>query len=157
MPPRGQRPARQVLEPLREAGHVLVQAVQHRRGMRRLQALAQGPHPLGALAHLAPRRRFQALLQPVHPQLALADEPPRIGDAGTAGVELRLPLLALRPPGAQEPRAPGGEVRHQLFLDPGEQLGGRGGCGRAHVGGEVGDGEVDLVADRADGRHRACG
>jgi len=44
----------------------------------------------------------------------------------------------------------GGRVGHQ-------QLGRRRGRGRAQVGGEVGDGEVDLVAHRAHHRHRAGG
>ena len=55
----------------------------------------------------------------------------------------RMPRCEPRSEASRRRRQPLGGIGHH-------QLGGRRGRGRAHVGGEVGDGEVDLVPDAAD-------
>ena len=67
---------------------------------------------------------------------------------------MRHPPLGLRPPRAEQPRAPRDQIGDQLLLDASDQLGRGSRCRRAHVRGEIRDGEVDLVAN---GAHRRNG
>ena len=86
----------------------------------------------------------------------------RAGDAG----ERRPRQQLVQPPSSRcrrarsadaTPSRQGVDVAGELVLAPHDELGGRRWRRRAQVGDEVGDGDVGLVADRGDDRHRRGG
>src|SRR5258705_6601197 len=155
MAARGQRAAGQGLELLLQPGHLALEPVQPLARMLGLQPLAQRAQRLVPNGDPVVQEVFDPLPGAVQPQLPVADQPARIGDARAQLVQHALPSLELAAHRAGQPGAALREIRHQFVLHPGDQLCRRRGSGSAQVGAVVGDGDVDLVPDRADGGDRA--
>src|SRR3954464_6897023 len=157
VPARGPRALPQRPELLIEAGDLPLQPVQPLARMLLRKSLAEGAQAVLARGELLGVRALEPLAQAIQPELTLADQAPGIGDARSRLVQLRPLPLQLRPQRALQAGPALREIGRELALHPRDQLRGGGGGGRAHVGAEVRDGEVHLVADGAHHRHRAGG
>jgi hypothetical protein len=133
-----------------EAARLARQGAREQRVGARRAGIDRRPTP----RQVAAASRTQPLRQQIEPVAAPRQGLARPGQAQGDPVQaLRLPLQAA--PGAPDER---GAVRvEQLERRAGRrrhQLGRGGGCRRTQVGGEVGQGDVGLVADAAHHRHR---
>ena len=106
----------------------------------------------------AAQRAPHALIELVQALRSLSEPCPRTHQR-RAPVEPAQPLaVALEPPphAALEPHAEPPDGAQPLERIGYRELRGRRGRGRAHVGGKIGDGEIDLMADAADHGDRRC-
>ena len=119
------------------------------RAQRQLRARSRDA-ACAACAGGAPQRPARQCCWPASAAPTAGPGAPRPGRAAGAAVEPAL-----------QPRRAAARCHASSAPQPGlarlrDQLGGGGGRRRAQVGAEVGDGEVGLVADAADQRHRAA-
>ena len=148
---------RPALEPAGEVGQRAAAVERARHRVRRPQAARGQLQPVAAGAEGGQRRLAQAEARIVQPPLEVAQRARGIDQHAAAGRPQEALALGDHR-AADHPAQPAAEigqrVGHRALLLH-HQLGGVGGRGGAHVGDEVGDREVHLVADRRD--HRDLG